>query len=496
VLRSVEGFSFATFVASLALSACSSELAPKSAQPNTAGVMRCDTDSSGCSCGTADDAGCTRKPQPALDAGYAADRAGKPSDVGPKPAERMDPGLVNTGPGTVVAEPMDDAASVFDPTVVHTFDVEIEPTDLEAKDSDPSAERYVPARLHFNDETYEVGYHYQANGGTHSAACRSAIGGAQHSVCSVELSFDWKDPRGRFHGLEKLSFHALGDDRSMMRERLGYALFRAMGVPTSRASHAILRVDGQADLYLLVEEIDGHFTRSRFTEGGNGNLYKEIWPVEADPEPYVAALESAGNQAPSVSRMLRFNRAVFEGPDSMAAWMDGDVTTSYMAVDRVILNDDGAFHFYCYPGAIGNNPKAPGNHNYYWYEAANVDRLWIIPSHLEHSMTDTLQPPHLDVDWRVTPTAADCSPCQSGSLEAGPAAGCDRVIHNFQAWQANYEAKVDRFIAGPFRKAAVDDKLDRWKQQIVEAGFPVEEAAINELKATLDRARMNRGYPY
>jgi hypothetical protein len=38
--------------------------------------------------------------------------------------------------------------------------------------------------------------------------------------------------------------------------------------------------------------------------------------------------------------------------------MDFDVTTSYIAVDRVIMNDDGAFHFYCVAGGLGNNPQS------------------------------------------------------------------------------------------------------------------------------------------
>src|SRR5262245_48226776 len=61
----------------------------------------------------------------------------------------------------VVAEPSDEAAHLYDPAVVHTFDVEIAPTDLALADSDPSAELYVPARLRFEGKTYEVGYRYK-----------------------------------------------------------------------------------------------------------------------------------------------------------------------------------------------------------------------------------------------------------------------------------------------------------------------------------------------
>jgi hypothetical protein len=43
---------------------------------------------------------------------------------------------------------------------------------------------------------------------------------------------------------------------------------------------------------------------------------------------------------------------------------------------------------------------------------------------------------------------------------------------------------------------AVDEKLERWKAQLHTAGYPVNEAALDELRAILDRARMNRGFPY
>lgn len=70
------------------------------------------------------------------------------------------------------------------------------------------------------------------------------------------------------------------------------------------------------------------------------------------------------------------------------------------------------------------------------------------------------------------------------------------MIRNFQAWQAKYEAKVDALVAGPFGKQVVDAKLAAWKQQLMVAGFPVEEAAAAELQAILDRARENRGFNY
>jgi spore coat protein H len=402
--------------------------------------------------------------------------------------------------GTVVAEPSDPAQYVFDPARVHTFEIDVAPTDLARVDQNPKAEEYVHARLHFEGQSYDVGYRYKGSIGGFRPPCTAEFdGGPKAGKCSIKLSFNWQSPDGQFFGLKKLLFHAMVKDESQLRERLGYSLFRTMGVPAPRAVHAVLKVNGRAELYALVEEIDGRFTRSRFSEGGEGNLYKEIWPIHDDPNAYRAALETNEDQSPSVERMLSFKSAAAAGVDQMARWMDVDLTVSYMAVDRLILNDDGAFHFYCIAGGMGNNPTLPGNHNYYWYEAEHADRVWLIPWDLDQSLRDVDYPPHIPDDWRRQPTAAECGMCSGGGMGFalnGPAPGCDPVIRNFQAWQNLYETKLDELLAGPFSKAQVDARFDVWMQQIQDAGFPNNLTAIQELQAILERARTHRGYPY
>jgi spore coat protein H len=404
------------------------------------------------------------------------------------------------GPGVVIPEPDDDAAALFASTRVQTFELDVDPSELARIDQNPKQEEYVPARLRFDGVSYDVGYRYKGSVGAFRPPCTSEFdGGPKAGKCSIKLSFNWQNPDGQFFGLKKLLFHAMNKDESRLRERLGYALFRTMGVPAPRATHAVLKVNGQAELYALVEEIDGRFTRSRFSEGGKGNLYKEIWPIHDDPQVYIAALETNEEQSPSVDRMLSFRGAVAAGPEQMAPWLDLDATVSYMAVDRLILNDDGAVHFYCLEGGMGNNPMLPGNHNYYWYEAERADHFWIIPWDLDQSLRDVAFPPHLPSDWRVQPSAAECqAECGSsgGFGVDGPPPGCDPVFRNFQSWQAHYEAKLDALLAGAFSKATIDAQLAAWSQQLRDAGFPVEEAAVADLQAVIERARMHRGYPY
>lgn len=140
------------------------------------------------------------------------------------------------------------------------------------------------------------------------------VPGPKVGKCSIKLSFDEVDPEARFYGLKKLNLHSMNQDPSMMRDRLAYAMFRENGVPASRAVHARVMFNGKLQgLFIAVEQVDGRFTRSRFTEGGKGNLYKEIWPMHTDAAAYTNALVTNEDQMPSVQRMLDFHTAIGTG---------------------------------------------------------------------------------------------------------------------------------------------------------------------------------------
>jgi len=412
--------------------------------------------------------------------------------------------VVDNTPAVVTPDPDDDAAYIFDPTQLRTFDVTISQQDLQRVDADPQAEEYVPATLMFEGSTYPVGYRYKGSYGAFLPPCTGMGSGfpsgpGKTGKCSVKLSFHFNNPGARFYGMKKLQFHSMNNDPSKMRERLSYALFREMGIPTARAVHAILRVNGEVQgFFALVEQIDGRFTRSRFPDGGEGNLYKEIWPVHDGAQTYLNALATNEDENPTVDKMLRFKDATRGGAGSMGSWLDLDMMARYLAVDRVIMNDDGIFHFWCSEGGAGNNPTVPGNHNYYWYESIAEDRMWLIPWDLDHAINDRTGQQlgvHINTDWTQPTGSCQCDQ----SYQMAPA--CDSVVQNFQSWIPQYEQKMTEFIAGPFSKQNVDGKLDTWQAQL-EAGYQslgssaYNQSDLAELKQILDRARANRGFGY
>lgn len=408
-------------------------------------------------------------------------------------SETPDPGLPD--PGTVIAEPNDAAKYIFDPSIVRTYNIVIPEADLAMIDMAPAAEVYVNGMLEFEGKTYgPLAVRYKGSVGGFLAPCTAAgaVGakpGPKTGKCSMKIDFDRVDPGARFYGLKKLNFHSMDRDPSMLRDRLGYALFREFGVAAPRAMHARLMINGKLEgLYVVVEQIDGRFTDSRFTEGGDGNLYKEVWPVSDSPTPYLNALETNEHRNPSVDKMLRFEESIDQGAETAMQWLDADYTFRYIAADRVMINDDGAFHWYC-----------AWNHNYYWYESEHADRMWIIPWDMDSSFQNGTFV-HIATPWNATPMQCTCARGQM-------AAACDRLTSVWAMRKDDYERAVDRFLAGPFAASNVDAKLSTWSAQI--DSFASEASGVNgapmyadwqtayaNLQAIIASARQHRGYAY
>lgn len=411
-------------------------------------------------------------------------------------------------PGEVIAEPDDDASrTIFAAGEIKTYELTVAPEDLAKIDAQPSAEIYVPAQLAIGDERVEqVGLRYKGSAGAFITPCTAATtpgrsNGPKVGKCSMKLAFDFSDDEARFHGLKKLNLHSMGRDLSFVREQLGYAMYREMGVASPRTAYVRVVINGQLEgLFLAVEQIDGRFTRSRFSEGGEGNLYKEVWPLYADPKVYRTALESNKGDTTNVDKMIAFATRVVFAPSTATEWVDRDYTLRYIAVDRVLQNDDGVFHFYC--GRSGNNPGPFANHNYYWYEAEHAGRFWLVPWDLDVSLVNEPRT-FIDVEWSAMSSCA-CH-VAVGFPQRAPA--CDPLVAQFATWRDDYDSMVDTFLTGPFAKGAVDAKLAEWSEQIspfVEEsaglkGAPDVEkwnAELLEVRYLLQEAREARGHRY
>ena len=374
-------------------------------------------------------------------------------------------------------DPDDAATYLFDADELREYALDIAPADLALIDADPRAEQYVPATLTFEGQSYAVQARYKGSVG----GFRNCVGGdgggfeaGGAKTCtklSMKVAFDQVDPEGRFYGLRKLQFHSMNRDPSMLKERLGYAIFRQMDLPAPRAVHARLIINGQlSGVYALIEQIDGRFTRSRFTEGGEGNLYKEAWPIGMDrigrPDAYfLDKLETNEDQAPSVDTMVRFGAelqatSLAQLPELIGRYTDRDALMRYVATDRALAHDDGPFHWYC-----GGGAGACSNHNFFIYEETDSDRLWLVVWDLDSVFNLDNEITTIAFPW--DDTTLGCAPrlVPPATLEVVPPA-CDVLTLGLASMQEEYLQQLTAVLDGPLSEARVEPQLEAWEAQI------------------------------
>ena len=416
-----------------------------------------------------------------------------------------------TAGGNLSALTADDSGYIFDQERLHTFELTLSDEALAQIDRNPSAEEWVLGSLTFEGETIDrVGIRYKGSIGAW-VGCLSDPDWSDpsgHKVCtklSMKVKVNWDDSNREFHGLRRLQLHNMNLDPSQMHERLGYWLFREMGVPAPRSVHARLIVNGTyVGVFALTEQIDGRFTRHNFDDG-TGNLYKEVWPLHAGYVTgdlfFVEALKTNEDENPSIELIKNFGSEVkAAGPDGAAEvvdrWMDVDEVLAWAVVDRTIRNDDGPFHWYCF------GECRP--HNYYWYEEPTAGTLHLIPWDLDNAFQNIVKDsnpvtPVADAWGEITRDCQRFGYGDWGLLQRS--AACDPVFAAWATFDDDYRRLLDEFLDGPFAEELVTAQVEAWVAQIADATTEAAAAhddavsvrkwtgAVDELLAALDHAR-------
>jgi hypothetical protein len=249
---------------------------------------------------------------------------------------------------------------------------------------------------------------------------------------SMKVKFDKYNDTARFYSLKRLNMHAMGDEQSKMHEMLGYRLFRAMGIYAPRTAYMKLFINGGFQgLFLAVEEIDGRFTKSRWPDFGDGNLFKEVWPNTRNRRYFDEGLVTNDGPQDSANgaRMVDFFNAIYSASKetfvrNVSPFMDLDYWIRYIAVDRAIHNADGIMTWYC-----DAQPTWIVNHNFYFYQEENPGgKIWLIPWDLPATLSKT--DPIIDdagmPDWNVEPDICAPKPIWNGGTGYPP--HCDKLI--------------------------------------------------------------------
>lgn len=413
---------------------------------------------------------------------------------------------------------------LFDQERLHTFELDLSADDLAFLDADPAAEQYVDGTLTFEGESIPVGIRYKGSVGAF-VRCLDGPNLFQPSgakICtklSMKIKINWEDSDHEFLGVRKLQFHSMNNQGSLMRERLAYWLYREMGVPAPRSTHARVVVNGEfIGLFALTENIDGRFTRENFADG-TGNLYKEVWPFteagEVTPtERFVDSLRTNEDDDPTADLIQTFAAEVLAADDPVAVvdeWMDIDILMAQLAVDRTVRHDDGPFHWYCRVAAAGVGAETGCNpHNFFWYEDPTARQVHLIPWDLDNAFANIVDDanPVTPIPDGLGDITADCEPfAYGGFLLEQRSATCDPLFAVWALLEDEYAAAVQALHAGPLRAEVIDPMLDAWEAQIrgsvAEAAathddaLPVAwwQASLDELREALDHARANPVVP-
>ena len=366
---------------------------------------------------------------------------------------------------------------IYDQSKLHRFDILISQENLNLIDNDPTAEQYVDASFIFEDKIVkDVGLRYKGSIGAF-VGCLSGPNWSNPSgykTCpklSMKIKINYKNDK-KFYDLKKLQFHSQNLDPTKMRERLGYYMFRNFGIPAPRSNHAVIYINGEfSGLYANTEQIDGPFTNKNFINK-NGNLYKEVWPVndqgQSNSIDYFISGLRTNEEISDVSRIKKFSDELAD-KDYSNSWnvvqnyIDKDIFLKTLVVDRRIANDDGFLHFY-----LSENGQYE-NHNFYWYEDPITNNFQIIPWDLDNAFENLIidSNPVTPIKDKWYEISNNCSGFSYGIFNLmQKSAACDKIIGSFKDFTESYYQIDSIFTETLYNTQKINMLIDSWSNQI------------------------------
>jgi spore coat protein CotH len=234
-----------------------------------------------------------------------------------------------------------------------------------------------------NGTTFEkVGLRYKGNG--------TIMESMRTLKKSIKIDLDRHDKKLKYAGHQTINLHSGVADPSKARETLGYAAYRAAGVPAPRTALAevTLTVPGKHDkeflgLFTIVEQIDKAFLRRHY-KTDKGLLLKPerlggLNYLGDDWERYKTTYQPKRDATPAEQkRVIDFTRFVNQSSDGdfardIASYLDIDAFLRFMAVTTLEASMDSFF-------TLG--------HNYYLYLHPPTNKFHFLPWDLDRSFAN------------------------------------------------------------------------------------------------------------
>jgi len=284
----------------------------------------------------------------------------------------------DTDTDTGSGDPLD---AFFGPDAVHEIEIEIDEDGAAALISDPYS--YVHGSIRIDGALYEdVGVRLKGKWGSFVPLDSEepwGNGAPGKSALIVKLN-EWVG--GQKHlGLSKLTINNNVQDWSRIHQYVGYALFRELGVPASRAGFASVSLNGAAKgLYTLVEPTDGDHFLDRWYGTHDGNLYEGEYGTDLTSDTIGSFDQDNGEDETrqDLVELVEALDAIPEGGDPMPtldARFDFDEYLRFAAAELYMGHWDG---------------YAWWVNNYLVHHDLDEDRWTFVPWGIDQTFGDTL----------------------------------------------------------------------------------------------------------
>jgi spore coat protein CotH len=297
--------------------------------------------------------------------------------------------VTGSSPATSVALRFTDP--VFDPSKLHEVRLELDPADWQALRDNYLTDQYYAADITIDGETVrQIGIRSRG------------VGSRNPEKPALKLDFNKYVAGQKFHGYSTVVLKNLFQDPSLMREKLSFAVFQAMGVEAPQLSHARLTVNGEYwGVFNLVEAVSKPFLKQRLGQD-EGNLFNyeydfhwDFSSLGTEPDAYIPIpfKPETNEDHLDPSGLVAFIQAINETPDpgfvaAMRNWFDVDRFLTYLAVENATAERDGMV------GVEGVN-------NFYLYQYDGQNRFLFIPWDKDGCLAEAVVDAFLRVDENV-----------------------------------------------------------------------------------------------
>ena len=295
-------------------------------------------------------------------------------------------------PAPPTAPGVSGGAPIFDPSILHEAKLDLDPAAWQALRDNYLDNQYYAANLTIDGV------------GVQQVGIRSrGTGSRNEEKPGLKVDFNKYVPTQEYYGYKSLVIDNLTTDASMLRERLSFLVFEAMGIAAPRNAFARLTVNGEYwGLFALVESVSKPFLEARLGEK-SGTLFDYDWQYPYDfswrgPEastyvPLPFQPQTNEDQPDVAAGLVAFVEAINDTADAsfvsaIGSRLDVDRFLTHVAIENAIAEGDGI---------VGDQ----GLNNFYLYEYGAKNRFVFIPWDKDNAFRSGAWPLYRNLETNV-----------------------------------------------------------------------------------------------